>query len=104
MNAKCYFFLRCITVVTILNSGIGIIAQPKFQWAQNSREGNNDEARSIAVDQHGNTYVAGSYYYSMNFGTTNFTLGCCNWDAFLAKYDPQGQLLWARPAGGNNHD
>ena len=50
----------------------------------------------LAVDNGGNSYVAG-YYYSgtLMIGTTTLTGG----GGFLVKYDPQGTALWVRQAG-----
>jgi hypothetical protein len=50
---------------------------------------------NISTDLNGNIYATGAFWDSINFqGTTLINHG--NKDAFLCKYNPQGNLLWAR--------
>lgn len=51
--------------------------------------------RSIATDWDGNSVVVGHYKGSVTFGATKLT-SYANNDAFIVKYDPQGNVLWAR--------
>lgn len=63
-----------------------------------------DVANSIAVDSTGAAYVAG-YTQSTNFATpTNTTTYGGGGDAWAAKFDPTGALLWARYIGGSGFD
>jgi hypothetical protein len=71
-------------------------------WARRAG-GNIDDAGScVTTDAAGNIYVAGYFAgSSITFGTftlNNSNLG--NMDLFLVKYDPNGNVLWARKAGG----
>ncbi len=60
---------------------------------------------AIAKDAAGDTYSSGSFSGSANFAPAGATpvnlkaLGAA--DAFLAKYDPSGNLLWVRDLGGS---
>jgi len=57
----------------------------------------------FAVDNNGNSYVAGSFYHSATFGT--ITLTSSNyWDIFVAKLDSNGNWLWVKQAGGTVRD
>ena len=67
-----------------------------------------NSAPSIATDARGNSYVSGSFR-----GTTTFGAGQDNEtvlnsagdeDVFVAKYAPNGTLLWAKSAGGSQSD
>jgi len=67
-----------------------------------------DVATSIAVDGEGSSYVAG-YTASANFPATigTFKGGSKSqgpYDAFVAKFDPFGALVWATFLGGSDAD
>ena len=57
-----------------------------------------DSADSVALDSAGNQYVCGTFKGTVDFdpgpGTHNLT-STGSPDAFVAKYSPTGQLLWA---------
>jgi len=57
----------------------------------------------VAVDHAGHVYVAGSFYGTATFGSARLT-SAGGEDAFLAKYEPSGKLLWVRQAGGEGTD
>ncbi len=58
-----------------------------------------DWGTGIAVDAAGNSYVTGWYTGVATFGSFTLTEAGSN-DIFLAKYDANGTVLWARSAGG----
>jgi hypothetical protein len=65
-------------------------------------------SRGIAVDPRGNSYVTGSFEGPVTFGAgeaneTELTAGGFS-DIFIAKYAPDGRLLWVRRAGGGPDD
>ncbi|MDQ4140245.1 MAG: gliding motility-associated C-terminal domain-containing protein, partial [Bacteroidota bacterium] len=53
-----------------------------------------------AQDGSGNSYVTGYFRASATFGAFTLT-GLGRDDAFLVKYDANGNVLWAKNAGGN---
>lgn len=62
-----------------------------------------DTGRSIAIDEEGNIYVTGEFNTQATFD--NVTLvSAGSLDVFIAKYDPSGNLVWAKRAGGTNPD
>jgi hypothetical protein len=65
----------------------------------------NDSGNAIAVDAAGNAYVAGSTY-SLNFPTANAyqSTNRGQQNAFVAKYNPSGSLLYSTYLGGNGSD
>lgn len=72
-------------------------------WAQGEGGGSNDEAYAVKVDDLGNIYVAGYFNSNALFGTiTLSTTGIS--DAFIAKYDSSGIVIWAKKAGGSGDD
>jgi len=62
-----------------------------------------EEAKAVASDASGNIYITGMFVDTASFG--NITLiGNGNSDIFIAKYNSQGQIQWAKNAGGPNAD
>lgn len=57
-----------------------------------------------AVDNNGNVYVTGYFYYYATFGNTTIYAygGGANYDMFVAKYDANGTLQWVRSGGGTS--
>ena len=67
----------------------------EVQWIQQAGALGKTQGSAIAVDRHGNSLVTGFYDSFALFGTnTLFTDGF--YDLFLAKYDQQGNLVWAQ--------
>jgi len=65
----------------------------------------DDEGKSITTDALGNVYITGDFYYLITFGnitlTTNYSLYA---DIFIAKYDPDGNILWAKSVDGGDDE
>jgi hypothetical protein len=70
------------------------------QWLRHIGEGNLNwkSGQGVAVDAAGNCYVNGFFSGSIGFGSTNLS-SAGDFDIFIAKYDGQGNLLWAKRAG-----
>lgn len=75
-------------------------------WAVSAGQGFDDGAQAVDVDASGNWYVSGFFESgTLLFGSvalTNSNPG--NGDVFVVKFDPDGNTLWARSAGGPEHD
>jgi hypothetical protein len=74
---------------------------PDWSWAKRAGGSNNDAARFVTVDKLGNAYLVGNFASNIMFGTislTNVNTGYA--DIFLAKYNPNGDVIWAKSAGG----
>ncbi|MGP8216042.1 MAG: T9SS type A sorting domain-containing protein [Bacteroidia bacterium] len=76
---------------------------PNWIWAE-SAGGNYMNSFDVVTDSIGNSYITG-YYRGGSVTIGNFTLTNTGYfDMFVAKYDPNGNVLWAKSAGGNNND
>ena len=72
-------------------------------WAEKAGGRLIDEARSIAIDSAGNSYVTGYFYDTATFGSTTLTNSDYE-NAFIAKMDANGNWLWAKSTGGLSND
>ena len=66
-----------------------------------------DEGHAVTLDASGNSYVTGSFTGQATFGegASAVTLTAVgNSDIFVAKYDADGQFLWAISMGGTGSD
>ncbi len=78
-------------------------ANGNFQWAVKAGDGGSDRGLAIKSDANGNNYVTGFYYGTAKFGTQTITSAGLQ-DAFVAKYDANGNLKWVVSAGGSLSD
>lgn len=76
-------------------------------WANNLGGTQFEEARCIAVDAAGNIAIAGIFGGTADFdpgpGNTAFEAAGTN-DVYFAKYDPSGDLLWAKQIEGDGSE
>ncbi len=73
-------------------------ASGNLLWTQQLGTGTSDYGRSVAVDAAGNAWISG--YTGGSLGGLN----AGGQDAFLAKYDASGNLLWTRQLGTGSED
>jgi len=73
-------------------------------WAKSIGGDDYEYAQSIVVDASGNVYVTGKFESdTLTFGPITLR-NVGGLDIFLVKYDPNGQVLWAKSAGGSEED
>jgi Beta-propeller repeat len=87
-----------LNFVTLVSSNA---QAPAFAWAKKPDGTGIASASAAATDASGNLYITG-YLSTTNvtFGTITLTNSGAS-DVFLLKYDPDGNVVWARQAGGN---
>jgi hypothetical protein len=75
-------------------------------WARSAGSVLADRGRGVATDAAGNVLLAGYFQgATLHIGTSELdNAGANTSDVFLAKYDPEGNLLWALNAGGERHE
>ncbi len=78
-----------------------------YIWAKNIGGPKSDGVNSFALDGSGNIYLTGSFYETVDFdpgsGTANLWSNGQN-DVFIAKYDNNGNYVWAKSVGASYYD
>ncbi|MBI4661893.1 MAG: immunoglobulin domain-containing protein [Verrucomicrobia bacterium] len=72
-------------------------------WVTKAGGTGPDIGASVAGDGAGNCYVTGSFTGTATFDQTSLTSSGSS-DLFVAKYDGNGRLVWAKRAGGSQGD
>ena len=80
-----------------------------FQWVKTIGDTGNDYASGVDVDATGNIYVTGTFVGTVDFDPSAGILeltsaSVANKDIFVAKFNNNGDLLWAKRAGGPGDD
>jgi hypothetical protein len=96
------FFLYFIFLFSFHSS----VFSQNWLWARNPSGTGEDEGMAVSTDAAGNVFIAGGFAAPMlTFGsTTLINGGNNNTDVFLAKYDANGNVLWAKGAGGTGNE
>ena len=98
-----YFISPTITLGNITISNVGNNSPDIFYVKYNSSGnevwaygagGTQEQNSCISVDANGNSYLAMTYFYNANQGV----------DIGIAQYDPLGNLLYVKSAGGTVYD
>ena len=81
---------------------------PTFTSLQSAGGTRRNSGNGLAIDSAGNSYVAGSFGFdffggSLDLTTTNL-VSAGDSDGFVAKFNPQGQCVWARHISGADED
>ena len=72
-------------------------------WVRQAGGVGQDTGRDVAVDADGNAYLVGGFEGVGTFGDVTLTSAGSS-DAFLVKYDPDGEVVWARRGGSDQGD
>ena len=82
-----------------------MVAQsPNYLWAKSAGGTSDEFGRSVSTDALGNVYVIGTFQsISLTLGTAVLT-NAGSYDMFIAKYDPSGNVLWAKSSGGTSYE
>ncbi len=77
--------------------------QTDFSWIKTAGSIGEDEINDIATDENGNIYITGTFSNQLTFQSETI-VSTGGKDAFLAKLDENGNILWIRTGGGANND
>ena len=74
-----------------------------FQWAVKAGGRFSDASSDITIDNSGNIITTGYFTNSASFSNIQL-VSAGSADIFIAKFDPNGNIIWAVKAGGPNYD
>ncbi|MGB3946817.1 MAG: SBBP repeat-containing protein [Bacteroidia bacterium] len=79
-------------------------SQGNFIWAKQIGGSSHDESFSIAIDKWSNIHLIGYFQGTIDvdpsMASLNF-ISAGNFDAFVSKYDKNGNLVWSKQFGGS---
>lgn len=76
----------------------------KFLWVKSLGGSLVDRGYGVAADAEGNLYVTGHHQSTDAKALGQALPNAGDYDVFVAKYSPAGELLWVRTAGGSGYD
>lgn len=97
-------------LICLFHLNISLGQMPDWTWAKTIKGRTSESSRCIAMDNQGNTYVAGVFMSdTLHFDNSSVLhsispTGWSNDDIFIAKYGPTGNVLWARAYGGSFYE
>jgi len=95
--------LRQLSLATIVFTSIQASAQT-ISWIKEAGDNNRFTwAQGVSIDHHHNEIISGFQNGNTHFGSTILPF-YGNFDAYLAKYDSSGILLWVNDIGGTDDD
>lgn len=94
-----------LLLITISAAAITASAQPTWQWVKKvgSNPSGTEQGTDIVSSASGSSYVTGSFENIAMFGSIQQTSAGLT-DFFLAKYDKNGNVVWAKHAGDTGND
>lgn len=79
-------------------------AEGKALWVSGFGGSKTDRAYGVITDAAGNAYVTGHFESTDAMANGDKLPNAGNFDAFTAKFSPDGKLLWVRVKGGEGSD
>jgi hypothetical protein len=76
----------------------------KALWVRSIGGSLVDRGYGVATDAKGNAFVTGHYQSTDAVADGVKLPNAGDYDIFVAKYDPEGKMLWVRTAGGKGYD
>lgn len=97
--------MKSIFALCLLAVSVSLNAQTT-EWAFQIGTTTYDRGTGLAVDHNGNVITTGEFAGAADFdpssSTLNITSNNSSYDAYLAKYDSSGNVLWAFALGGTS--
>jgi len=94
--------LLCSIFLVIIITGKAQI--PPWNWVESSLGAGSEVAHKSVTDHFGNVYLVGIFNKEATFGNITLLNPDSTNDIFIVKYSNNGDVVWARSAGGNSYD
>ncbi|EAY25760.1 RHS repeat-associated core domain-containing protein [Microscilla marina] len=91
----------------VLNSNMFVAkydTQGNLLWFNRSSDAHVAQGKGVKVDPSGNVFVSGWFYSTIDFNGAKQMTSAGRSDPFLAKYDANGNFLWAQSGGSDTLD
>jgi gliding motility-associated-like protein len=75
-----------------------------WQWIKTPKGPSLGTGLGVAADASGNSYLTGQFGGNCSFGKITLESSSGSNDAFIAKYDKNGEVIWAKAIGGSGND
>ncbi len=96
---------KLLTILfTVMLSAITFGQAYPFDAVIHGGGNSTDKAYDVAVDNNGNQYVSGTFKNTVDFGGGVTITSNGNADAFVAKFDSNGTIVWANSFGGDGYN
>jgi len=95
--------ILAILTCLLMTSAVCADTPPSWEQALSFGGSGNDVGRAVKVGCDGSQYFAGYFSSTVQFGNTQL-VSFGGADAFLAKRDSTGKVVWAIQAGGSSDD
>ncbi len=95
------YLIALLIIVAVENSSA---QAPSWAWAKSAGGTKEDYVNSVTTDASGNVYIAGDFLSPTIVIGSTILSNNGGPDMFIAKYDSNGNALWAKSAGRGNID
>ena len=92
------------SLFTLLLSVCVVLAVAQNHWATRVGAWSNEAFNDIAIDTQGYLYTVSEFGSNIELTPTTTLISNGGLDVLVAKYDPNGDLVWARTFGGPGLD
>jgi hypothetical protein len=91
-----------VAIVTFFFASLAVLGQDLTLLRNFDGTGENLVGKSV-IDNNNNVYIIGQFSGTVNAGSPLTAFGT-NYDVYVAKYDPSGNLAWIKQFGSSNAD
>jgi len=70
-----------------------------WAWVQQLGSSSNESIAGLVIDEQENIYITGNFFNELTLGNATLNVKGES-DIYIAKLDPNGEVLWAKSAGG----